>query len=71
MVNSEFVVGIKLGDFIVVIGYQANELSHILFAGHFVVSWHIMMDSLARCQHSPTSILNHNDYSFLDPTVKD
>ena len=73
MVNSKSVVGIKLGDSSVVIGYmyQADEFTHSWMSEHFVAQSYINPELMGK-----VSTLNHfspepgcEDYSFLDQTV--
>ena len=47
-VNSKFVVGIKPGDFSVLIGFQVDECTHTWSAEHY---WCWFTYSRARCNH--------------------
>ena len=51
MVNFEFVMGIKLGDFGMVIEHQVYEFTHTYLGDHFVAQSHIypvFMDTLLK-----------------------
>ena len=50
-VNFQFVVGIKPGDFSVVIGYQADEFTYTWLVEHVFTQLHIALESQAKCQH--------------------
>ena len=72
-VNSESVMGIKPGDFGVVIGYQVDEFTHTWFAEQFVAHSHIYpgftgkVSSLTHFRLEPGC----EDYSFLDQAMAD
>ena len=73
MVNSESMVGIKPGDYGVVIGYQVDEFNHTWSAGQFVACSHIysgFTGKVSSLTHFPLEP-RCEDYSFLDQAVTD
>ena len=72
-VDSDSVMGIKLGDSGVVIGYQVDEFTHTWSAEQFVAHSHIypgFTGKVSSLTHFPLES-GCEDYAFLDQAVAD
>ena len=69
MVKSKSVVGIKPGDFGVVIGYQIDEFNHTWSVECFIAFTLVFMGSVSTLTHLGLEP-GCEDYSFLDQAVK-